>query len=239
MFLEIQQRPSDSPHIERVWRCHSNGGGQMTSVASPTWDLCFWEHAGQVHVTVHGPETRVTLMPVPEGAEFFGITFALGSAMPHMAPSLLVDGAVDIPDATARSFHLAGSSWRRPDYESAEAFVARLVRDDIVVRDPLVADQLLGASTSVTLRTVQRRFRTATGLTPGAVRQIERARRAAILLRDGIDVADVVHRLGYYDGPHLRRSLTRFIGWTPPRLRSPNPSDQMSLLYTTAQAVPS
>lgn len=233
MFLKIQQRPSDSPYIERVWTCHSNGGGLMTSVASATWDLCIWEHAGEMHVTVHGPETRVTRVPVPEGAEFFGISFALGSAMPHLAPSLIVNSAVDIPNATGRRFHLAGSSWLRPDDESAEDFVARLVRADVVVRDPLVATQLQGSPTGVTMRTVQRRFRAATGLTPGAVRQIERARHAAVLLRDGLHLEDVVHRLGYYDGPHLRHSLNRFIGLSPAQLSNPHSADQMSLLYTT------
>lgn len=232
MFLEIQQRTSDSPFIERVWTCHSNGG-QMTSVASATWDLCFWEYAGDMHATVHGPETHATWIPVPSGAEFFGISFALGSVMPHLAPSLIVDGTVDIPDAEGRRFHLAGSSWLRPDYDSAEDFVAQLAREDLVVRDPLVADQLEGAPTDVTTRTVQRRFRAATGLTPGTVRQIERARHAAMLIQGGRHLEDVVHRLGFYDGPHLRRSLNRFIGWTPQQLRTPQAADQMSLLYTT------
>lgn len=233
MFLDIEQRQSDSPYIERVWNCFSNDGGVMTSIASPNWDLVFWKHAGRVHVTVHGPETKATRLPTPAGAEFFGITFALGSAMPHMAPRLIVDGAIDVPDPTARSFHLAGSSWQRPGYDTAEDFVARLVREEIVVRDPLVPKALRTVSVDVTRRTVQRRFREATGLSPGAVRQIQRARHAAVLLSDGHDVADVVDRLGYYDGPHLRHALTRFIGWTPSRLRDPDPADQLSLLYTT------
>ncbi|UYM05881.1 AraC family transcriptional regulator [Solicola gregarius] len=231
MFLEVHQRRSDSPYVERVWHSRSNGGGRMTSIASTTWDLVFWDLAGQAHVTVHGPETHATHLEVPAGATFFGISFTLGTAMPHLPPTRLVDRAVEVPNATAASFPLAGSGWERPDDESVETFVARLVRAGIVIRDPFVATR--GASVTTTLRTIQRRFRSATGLTPGAVRQIERARRAAVLLRDGRHVTDVVDRLGYYDGPHLRRSLTRFIGRTPALLKDPDPVDQMSLLYTT------
>lgn len=234
MFLDIEHRPSDSPYIERVWRCRSTGDGQLTSIASASWNLCFWEHAGQFHAAVHGPETRTTRTPVPADVVLLGISFATGSAVPHLAPSHIVGRAIGLPDATDRRFYLAGSTWHRPDYESAEGFVARLARADVLVRDPLVANELRGASTDVTRRTVQRRFRAATGLTPGSVRQIERARRAAVLLRDGLNLDDVIHRLGYYDGPHLRRSLKRFIGWTPAQLKSPRPTDQMSLLYTTS-----
>ena len=58
-----------------------------------------------------------------------------------------------------------------------------------------------------------------TGLAPGAVRQIERARAAAALIQTGAPIADVAHDLGYYDQPHLARSLDRFIGHTATALR--------------------
>jgi methylphosphotriester-DNA--protein-cysteine methyltransferase len=48
-----------------------------------------------------------------------------------------------------------------------------------VVRDPLLAEVLRGDRPAVSGRTVERRFRAATGLRQGDVRQIERARTAA------------------------------------------------------------
>jgi hypothetical protein len=51
------------------------------------------------------------------------------------------------------------------------------------------------------------------------VRQIERARDAAMLLAGGLPTAHVVSRLGYYDEPHLARALRRFIGRTATQLR--------------------
>jgi hypothetical protein len=41
----------------------------------------------------------------------------------------------------------------------------------------------------------------------------------------------VVNRLGYYDQPHLARSLVRFIGRTATELRRPEAAEPMSLLY--------
>jgi len=88
-----------------------------------------------------------------------------------------------------------------------------------VVRDPLVAEVRRGDTPAVSERTVERRFRAATGLTRGAVRQIERARAAATLLATGLPVADVVSRLEYFDAPHLAHALHRYVGRTARQLR--------------------
>lgn len=47
MGLEVESRPSDSPYIERVWRSTRDDVSRMTSVATASWDLVFWEHRGQ------------------------------------------------------------------------------------------------------------------------------------------------------------------------------------------------
>jgi hypothetical protein len=231
--LEIEDRPSDSPHVDRVWRSRSDDVARMMAVATPRWSLVFWEQAGRMYGAVQGPESTASPAPVPEEATFFGITFALGTTMPHLPVSRLVDGYADIPDATRTSFWLGGSAWHLPDYDNAENFVRRLVREGVVVRDPLVADVVRGAEPDVSARTVQRRFLAATGLTRGGVRQIDRVRQAAVLLRQGVPTAEVVNRFGYFDQPHLAHSLSRFIGRTATSLRDGAAGEPLSLLYKT------
>ncbi len=234
MGLEIEGRPSDSPYVSYVWRSRSEGVDGMTAVATTGWDLVFWEARDGFHAAVAGPESRVSTAAVPEEARFFGITFALGTVMPHLPAPRLLDSGVDIPDATRRRFWLHGSHWPVPGPDDAEALADRLVRAGVLVRDPLVAEVMRGGTPDVSPRTAQRRFRSATGFTHGAARQIERARHAAVLLREGTAAADVVHRLGYYDEPHLARALTRFIGRTAGQLRdAPRPARPLSLLYKT------
>lgn len=233
MGLEVESRPSGSPYVERIWRSSSDAVDRMTSIATPHGELVLWEYRGQVSVAVRGPETRACPAPVPEGATFFGITFSLGTSMPHLPVSRLVDGSAEIPGATHRSFWLKGSTWHLPDYDNAEAFVERLVREGVLVRDPVVAAVLQGAAPQVSERTLQRRFVAATGLTRGAVRQIGRARQAALLIREGVPAHDVIHRLGYFDQPHLARSLSRYIGRTATQLGDQGPPEPLSLLYKT------
>jgi AraC-like DNA-binding protein len=62
---------------------------------------------------------------------------------------------------------------------------------------------------------VQRRFLRATGLTHGALCQIESAQKATALLEQGVSILDTVELVGYADQPHLTRSLKRFVGRTP------------------------
>jgi hypothetical protein len=238
MGLEIESRSSDSPYVERVWRSRSSDVDRMMSVATAHGELVFWEHRGQVNAAFQGPWSRASVAPVPEDATFFGITFSPGTSMPHLPIGRLVDGSAEIPDATRRSFWLKGSSWHLPDYGNAEAFVRALVREGVLDCDPIVAEVLRGASPDLSERTVQRRFVAATGLTRGAIRQIDRARHAAVLIQEGVPVHEVIHRLGYFDQPHLARSLTRFIGRTATQLGDRVPPEPLSLLYKTGELLP-
>lgn len=238
MGLDIEDRPSDSPYIDRVWRSRSEGVDRMTSIATPRWDLVVWEQAGRIEVAIQGPESKASPAPVPQEASFVGISFALGTVMPHLPPGRIVDGFAELPDATRGRFWLHGSAWCLPGYDDAEVFVRRLVREGVLVREPIVDEVLRGASPDVGGRTIQRRFLAATGLNRTAVRQIERARAAAALIREGVPVQDVVHRLGYFDQPHLAHSLTRYVGRTATRLREQAPAEPLSLLYKTEDPSP-
>jgi hypothetical protein len=240
MPLENEDRPSDSPYVHRVWRSRASGVARMTSIATSNWELVFWRHEGRTHAAVRGPETTASSVAVPDGSESFGITFAHGTSMPHLPPARLVDSAQESPHATATTFRLRGDEWLIPGYESAEQFVDRLVREGVIVRDPLVDDIVGGGAADVGTRSAQRRVAAATGLTQGSIRQIERARQAAILLGEGVAALDVVARLGYYDQPHLARSLARFIGRTATDLRRPDAAGSpLSLLYKTGEGADS
>lgn len=232
MPIESEDRPSPSPYVHRVWRGHATGTETMTSVATSNWELVFWEEMGVVHVAARGPETAASSALLSGDSASFGITFAHGASMPHLPVSGIVDGGVESVHATERSFVLAGEEWEIPSFDNAEQFVEKLVQSGVLVRDPLVDEVVWGGAARVGSRSVQRRVAGATGLTQGAIRQIDRAREAAILMTAGVPALDVVHRLGYYDQPHLARALQRFIGRTATQLQSPHAvRGALSLLY--------
>jgi hypothetical protein len=231
VLLNFEERLSDSPFVERVWRTRSERAGSFISLALSHWQMCIWTHNGKTNVTVRGPETRATNVYCPSDTEFFGIVFKLGTFMPHLPASNLVDGETTLPEATHKSFWLHSDIWQFPNYDNADTFVNWLVRDGLLVREPIVDTALHGYLKELSLRSVQRRFLRATGLSHGSIRQIERARQATILLKQGVSILDTVDQLGYADQPHLTRALKYFSGQTPAQLIST--SEQLSFLFKT------
>ena len=234
MIFTIEDRPSDSPFVDRVWCAQCVGMGALISIAMSHWEMVISRYRDKTYMTVRGPETKATSLPVTiMGTEFFGIRFRLGTTLPVLPASMLVDGDLDLPEASDKSFWLHGSAWQFPSYENADTFVARLAREDLLARDPVVEAALQGQLKDLSIRTARRHFLRTTGLTQNTIRQIERARSATVLLQEGEPILDVVYAAGYFDQPHLTRSLKHFIGRTPAQIVQDNESEQLSLLYKT------
>ncbi len=217
LFL-FEAKPSDSPLVEAIWHTQSATTKQFISQADIHWGLVFTRQVGGIWVTVRGPETSATPAPIPENAEFLGVVFKLGTYMPHLPARDLVDAPANLPEATGRSFWLNGSAWEYPTFENIDTFIARMLRQGLIAHEPIVEATLQGQVPDLSARSVQRRFYQATGLTHGAVRQIQRAEQAAALLKQGTSILDTVDQAGYSDQPHLTRSLKRLMGLTPAQI---------------------
>lgn len=233
MLLTFTDRLSDSPFVDRVWRSHSERAGSFVSVAQSHFEIVVTWHRGHTSITLRGPETTAAAAECPAEGEWLGIRFALGTFMPGLTPGTLRDRQdATLPGATARSFRLDGSTWDYPTFENADTFVARLARKGLIVRDFAVEAMLQGHRRRLPLRSAQRHFLHATGITHRRLLTIQRARRAAMLLREGVSVLDAVHEGGYFDQAHLTRSLKALMGTTPAELR--RGALQLSLLYKTS-----
>ena len=234
MIIFDDNRPSDSPFVERLWRGHSEGAYPFLSIAQSRCELVVTRLHGKMTLTVRGPETRATsLGNCPADAEWLGIRLKPGTFLPHLPATILVDDAVTLPEATGKSFWLGGSAWQFPDYDNADTFIDWLVREGLLVCEPLVTAALQGQLQDPSLSTIQRRFLRATGVTHSTARQIERARFATLLLQQGVSILDTVEEAGYFDQPHLTRSLKRFIGQTPAQILHKSRPEQMPFLYKT------
>src|SRR5579859_5234089 len=218
MHSLFEGRGSDSPYIEAVWRGRAGCDYAPVCPASDRWHLLFLKQDGKVNITVVGPLTRATPVSQPEGTEWFGVTFTLGTFLPAIPARDLLDEQAILSAASKTSFSLAGSRWQVPDYDNAEALVERLVRENLLVSDPIVKAVLAGQSPEISLRTVRRRFLFATGLAHKTIEQIERAQQATMLLEQGVSLLEAAYQTGYADQAHMTRSLKHFIGHTPAQI---------------------
>ena len=231
MPFELKEPFVDSPCGEMSSHPPRDRAGSFTSVAVSNWEIVVTKMNGQTYFTVRGPETRPSLAMTPPDGEFLGIVFKLGAYMPHLPVYGLVDSAANLPIASSRAFWLQGAAWELPTFDNADTFIDRLVRDEVLVRDSVVQQALRGRPVDHSPRSVQRRFLRATGLTQGAVWQIERARFAANLLQQGVSMMDTVVMAGYADQPHMTRSLRAYVGYTPAQVIREAPQVPMSFLF--------
>ena len=217
-LFTLEVRSSGSPLVEVTWQARSEPEKSFISVAATHWETVVTWQRGAARLTVRGPETKATTVPIPQDAEFFGIQFSPGTFMPDLPPGRLVDRTLTLPRFTDTSFWLDGSAWEVPGPDNADVFVHRLVQAGLLVHDPIVAEVVSGEVRGLSTRSVERRVARATGLNRGAIERIRRAERAVELLSRGLPPADVAGRTGYADQPHLTRSLRRFVGQTPSQI---------------------
>jgi AraC-like DNA-binding protein len=221
MSLVYKTRPSDSPLVETIIQGHTVSDGSSIRPAESHWHLVLVNYRGQTKSIVVGPWTTAGIASWGEGAEILWIKFKPGTFMPHLPFKTLVDKETTLPGASSHAFWLKGSAWQVPDFDHVDVFIDRLVREELLVRDPVVKAVLHNEARDLSPRTVRHRFLQATGLNKNYIQQIARAERAAALLRQGVLIADVVYQSGYADQPHLTRSLKQFVGYTPAQLLRP------------------
>jgi AraC-like DNA-binding protein len=219
MEFVIDHQESNSPLVESIWSSQSTEAGSFTSLAVSTSELVFTREHGTISINMRGPESKASIAHGPGNAEFFGITFKLGAYLPALPPTHLLDRHAMLA-TIGSTFWVDDHALPIPGAHDADDFVERLVRLGLLRSEPTVEPILRNEFLErlATVRTLQRRFVQAIGLSHRAVQSIERARQAVVLLEAGTAIADVVHDLGFTDQPHLTKVLRHLVGCTPARI---------------------
>ncbi|MBX3064557.1 MAG: AraC family transcriptional regulator [Anaerolineae bacterium] len=219
MTVVYEERPSDSPFVQTIWHTVAESDGCDIVSADGSWDIIVAKQEGQTRLYVWGAMTRAMHVPHCQGDEHLGIRFKPGTYLPSLPAKTLLNVGMTLPQSSPnKSFWLDSSTWQYPNYENAETFISKLVHDDLLICDPVIDGVLQGTISDLSLRSVQRHFLRATGLTHNVIRQIERARQAALLLQQGVSIVNTVHQVGYADQSHMTRALKQFIGQTPAQI---------------------
>lgn len=208
----------NSPYLERFTHGYMVAAGQTTRPAECHWHMVIVRHGRHAHAILVGPLPSAGQVSWPDAAESIWIKFALGTYMPDFPAANLLEKETVLPDASRQSFWLKGGTWELPQPHNVDVFVERLVRAELVVRDPLVGSVLQGYRQQAAPRTVRHRFSAVTGISQNQIYQITRAQQAADLLAQGTSIFDVVTELGYFDQPHLTKALKRWVGQTPAQI---------------------
>lgn len=218
MSIFYEERHSDSPYVQRVTYGGTSATGTAMRPAETNWHMVMVKQAGQTQLLVVGPWRTSGEIDFEGGAEVLWIRFKLGVFMPHLPTRKITDSETPLPEAACNSFWLKSSTWQLPDYENVDTFINRLMREEILVFDPLIHDSLRGTQPDLSPRTIRHRFAQAAGMSQRHIEQVQRAQHAQQLLQQGRSILDTVHEAGYFDQPHLTRSLKQYIGYTPAQI---------------------
>ena len=90
-LFALERRSSRSSLVEETWWTRSEPEDAFISVAVSHWQMVVTRQRGAAWLTVRGPETKATMVPIPQDAEFVGIKFSLGTFLPILQPGRLVD----------------------------------------------------------------------------------------------------------------------------------------------------
>lgn len=197
---------------------------------------------GECHASVVvGARTVASQVPVRAGEQYWGIRFRpeAGAACCDRAAALLRDARLPAVALFSERIHALTFALRTVTEPEAAAAImdawlleqrSRFRDVDALVRAAVQHIVRTGGTCSITdvagglgvsMRHLQRRFRSATGLTPKEYANVRRARRALARVAMGAHSrapggwARMAAELGYADQAHLSRECARILSVTP------------------------
>lgn len=218
MSISKVERSSEWTFVRSVTRVEYNSRQSELSLPDGCWDIVVFRNGRSAGVMITGNTTRPVRTINNPGDELLCISFKPGVYMPSYAPLQMRDRAVMLSKPRTTMVRLGSEVLEIPSFESADDFVKKLATGGLLSHDELVASMFEGDRMAASIRSRQRHFLQSTGLTLSRFQQIERARRAADLLRDGQAGADAALEAGYYDQSHMINSLKAILGQTPKQI---------------------
>ncbi len=213
-----EQRGSASPAIRLIWRAYVEEPASYIAEASEHWGLSFVECPdGSRRAELAGPRLSARPIESYRGETYWGVELAAHVVVPGVDKGLLEGEMVDL-EVTEGGVVIGDREHPWPGWTDLEAFVGALLEAGSLVSDDDIRRALAGDDVGLSPRSWQRRFRAVTGLSRKQIQQLERARRAYVLLQQGRRPAEVAIAAGYADQAHLTRSLKLIRNETPAQI---------------------
>ena len=209
------EKLSRSPLVDFLWRSEDLTDGVYVASADASWDMIFTRtQDGKATVLLCGPAFKTAHVPYSRGDKHVGICYKPWAALRGIPKTTMLNRGEFLPMSSKKSFVLQGITWKFPTFETMDEFVAEQEHRGLLRADPVIRDVLTNKPVDMSLRSLQRYFMKTTGMSPRRVRQINNARTAVKLLRQGHTLSEAAYELDYADLPHMTRMLRRYTGYT-------------------------
>lgn len=200
------------------WCAQPDHDGMYTGLAMEYWTFFVREENGLCEMVIGVPHAKPLSLPYRKGGIYWGVLLKSHLFMPWLSKQDISTDGFLLP-IVERNLLINTLQLPVPTYEGAEDFVDELIKNKIIIANPLVEKALAGEP-SLSQRTVQRHVLQVAGLTKRELLRIRKARHAYALLQTGKPIRDVVNEAGYTDQAHLTKSLKLLAGQTPGQILS-------------------
>jgi Helix-turn-helix domain len=215
MGFTYEEKQSQSPLVDFIWRTEDLTNGVYVASADARWDMIFTRSQdGKTRVLLCGPSFKTAQVPYSPGNKHIGICYKPWAIFTDIPITTMLNVTRALPMPSEDTFVMQGVTWKFPTYENIDEFVAEQEKRGLLKADPIIRDVLENKPVNMSLRSIQRHFTKTIGMSPRRVRQINSARKAVQLLQQGNTLSEVAYELNYADLPHMTRMLRRFTGYT-------------------------
>ena len=212
--VEEQTFPN-SPFVQSISRTTFSTAGMTLMRPDNCWDFAIIKRGDEVLILRTGLTTRPDSVEHAAGDEILAISFRASTFMPLLPGDAMLNRGLFLEKFGRADMWIGPDVREIPNFDNADVFVERLVRDGIIANNDLVQSVVDGHSKAMSERTMQRHFLRTTGLTYKRFTLIERAQKAMSLLQMGQPALDVAFALGFTDQAHLINSVKQIMGQTP------------------------
>lgn len=207
-----RNRKSNHPLVETVWATQNIADGVYTATPDASWDLIvLMQSDGSKSMMLTGQSTKPMDVPYTKGTNSVVISFIPGAYLPAHPAKQLLDSFEMLPNADEDHFILAGEIFAFPTFDTVEQLVESMIKAGVLLVDPVVYSTMINKKWAASDRSVQRHFSKNAGLTQKYIEQIIRTQEAVRQLQQGKTPRDVAADTGFYDQPHLARSLKKIM----------------------------
>lgn len=216
MTQQHRRRKSKNPFIDTVTQSIAITDGTYLVTPDGSWDLIVAKDAdGSQIIFITGQVSKPSRLDYKTGQRSVVISFAAHTYLTLFYGAPFTDDYCMLSMPDAEHFELAGHVLPLPTYENAERIVAQMAEDGLLATDAVVAGVIRGTPKAASKRSVERHFKTTTGLSPKKIAAIRRAGQAVRRLKSGDNPSVVAADAGYYDQSHLAKELRRLMDATP------------------------
>jgi hypothetical protein len=209
----------DSPYFESVAHGFSSRSGRAIRPAETNSYIVISK--GPKHIAAYfvGPWEVATNLVYGGDTEIIWIRLGLGVHIKRTPAVRFKNSEFLLNSSLGNDICLYGENFNIPSFKDIDLFLGHLLRKGILVHDLHIKDAIESSSLDITPeRSIRHRFLSSVGLSKRSIIQIQKAKKGAEMIANGIPIIDVAFSLGYYDQSHLHRSILKYIGRTPSRI---------------------